>query len=1723
MKPKFRKSSLVTARCTPWHCLAAAVITVTCHPAMAATRTKAATGTDLSLAAAWDTLPGSGDIAGWFSGSLGGSLTLGSAQNWGAIDIEDATAPLSISGSALTLSGGQTINGIASSGIYIAAAGKNVSLANNIALGANQVWTVGAGRTLTTAGVVSGAYTLTYGGAGSYIIGGINTNSGNLTIDTAHVHLNTGASLFCATLGWAGRGVTIQNGGVLETDNYANGAGYLWGQCGDGASNIILSSNGVFKMTGATMDSTVNKGISVTASNTGYFRVATGTSTTWSGSYSGRDFTVNTGATLVFDGGGNFTTSRYLSGGGNVTKNDAGTLKLTQNNTFTGTLTINGGTVESAPSSLSGNPSPIGNNTTLVVNSAGNLLFSTSRGAGYHSGAVTINGGTITDNGIDLSFACGKTLTFDTAPGTFAGSGQWRRRDANNKIAVTAAASGSTISVAELNLYDNSPTIDVADGANAADLTIWSQLTGTTLTKTGAGNLVLTNANAGYTSALTISVGALEVGGAGQLNSGSYAGNISDAGTLSLTTTANQTLSGVISGAGVVNKSNTGTLTLSGSNSFSGTLSVKQGTLSIATINDAGANGVLGNSTNAVVLGNTGSVTGTLSYTGSTAGSTKKFTLATGGTGAFDVATGGTTLTLGGAIDGAGNLTKIGAGTLSLSGSNTFSGSLNVQQGTLATGTVNDSGANGPLGNNANSVGLGNAGGITGTLSYTGATASSTKKFTLATGGTGAFDINSGTANLTLSGVIDGAGALTKTGAGMLTLAGANTYTGTTSVNSGTLAVDGSLASASAVALASGATLQGAGTINGTVTVASSITSNILGGNGTGGTLTLNNLTFSGSGKISVGTLANYTINPAVNVTGTLTLSGGAGAVTFALPGGVLSNGTYHLVGHGNTLADLAGFTVSGPTIGARQSANLTNNTGAIDYVVAGDSPYWTGATNSSWDTATTNWKLITSGTDTQYIAGDVVLFNDNAAGTTVDIAAGVSPATTEFNNTNKSYTLQGTAGIATGTLTKSGSGTLTINNANSYTGGTTLNGGTVTLGNNSALGSGTVALNAGTLDLGNRSIANPIVLGGGILAFNGATLTGSLSETGGSRALTVGANLTLTASNSFTGGTTITAGTLTLGHATNTLADSGAVTVNGGTLDLGSNSDTVGTVTLTSGAITGSGGVLTGSGFAVSAGTVSAVLGGTGALTKGTAGTVTLTGANTYTGGSNINAGTLVVATGGAIGTSNSLVMVNGGTLEIAGGAVTAGRAGGTYHFLAYNATGTFNMSAGSLTIGNSAQYWDITIGNTAVATYNQSGGTATFNVGEIDVGNFSGSGGTSINVSGGSFTVAGASGAPNRNFNLAVRASATVNISGTAVVTLPTFQFGHASGTASTATLNLDGGTLVTEHLTHANGTANVYFNGGVLQAGAASAAFLQGFTTAEIKSGGVRIDTNGHDITIAQNLLENVSSTGGGLTKQGPGTLRLSGTNTYTGATTVTAGTLALDAAGSIANSAHIIVGNAGSTAAVLDVSAKTGGFTIGSAQTLSGIGTVNADDGSNKRTVALAGGAVHAVGNAGENAGVGKQTIDGNLTYGAGSLFEWSLNGNTAAAGNRGIAGGYDAVDGTGTLTVDATQGTGTIFRIVLGEGVNLGDAFWNTPNSTHTWSEIFSGFTLAMNSGFDSSNIQVTGQSVSGLGNFSITGTSLTWTAVPEPTSMLAGLLLGAGLLRRRRESVISDR
>lgn len=281
----------------------------------------------------------------------------------------------------------------------------------------------------------------------------------------------------------------------------------------------------------------------------------------------------------------------------------------------------------------------------------------------------------------------------------------------------------------------------------------------------------------------------------------------------------NFTISGVASGTnGGITKSGAGTLTLSGNNTFGGVLTVADGKLTVSSINNANAAGVLGQSTNAVVLGSSGQ-TGFLHYVGTTnASSTKGFTAATGGTAGIEVSNAATALTLSGAIGGSGAVQKGGAGTLILSGNNTFGGALNIHDGTVQVGSL------GGLGSGS-SIGIGKSGtDNVSTLRYTGSSATISRSISLESSNnvSGIIDVATSGETLTVSGQISGSSGLTKAGMGRLNLSANNSYTGPTTVSAGTLQLSGGSIAGSSVSVSSGASLSGYGSV-GTISGAGSI------------------------------------------------------------------------------------------------------------------------------------------------------------------------------------------------------------------------------------------------------------------------------------------------------------------------------------------------------------------------------------------------------------------------------------------------------------------------------------------------------------------------------------------------------------------------------------------------------------------------------------------------------------------------------------------------------------------------------------------------------------------------------------------------------------------------------------------------------------------------------------------------------------------------------------
>jgi autotransporter-associated beta strand protein len=188
----------------------------------------------------------------------------------------------------------------------------------------------------------------------------------------------------------------------------------------------------------------------------------------------------------------------------------------------------------------------------------------------------------------------------------------------------------------------------------------------------------------------------------------------------------------------------------------------------------------------------------------------------------------------------------------------------------------------------------------------------------------------------TIDSVIAGAGAsFTKAGGGTLILSGANTYTGGTIITGGTLELDGT--NLSAITVGSGATLAGSGQVNAAVTVNNG--GSVTAGDGASGVLTVSSLTYSGTGTNNFGDLSGYTNEAAINVTGNLTLNGGAGAVTLNLPATTVTSGIHHLIQFGSGVANTNGFTLGTTPLLAGQTAGLQVNGSYLDYVVTRVAP----------------------------------------------------------------------------------------------------------------------------------------------------------------------------------------------------------------------------------------------------------------------------------------------------------------------------------------------------------------------------------------------------------------------------------------------------------------------------------------------------------------------------------------------------------------------------------------------------------------------------------------------------------------------------------------------------------------------------------------------------------------------------------------------------------------
>lgn len=693
----------------------------------------------------------------------------------------------------------------------------------------------------------------------------------------------------------------------------------------------------------------------------------------------------------------------------------------------------------------------------------------------------------------------------------------------------TAAIAGclalSMSSSAAVFTWDADGIAPLSDGAaswNATGGTNWN----TASTYGAWGNTTadeavfgVANGAAGTVTVGTVSVNKLTFNAAGSGNYMLSGGTITLGGTTpTIAATANAGISSALAGTGLT-KTGAGTLSLSGTGTISGDVIVKgatsqANTLAILSGADLGVTNLY------LRQDNVSSDTLAYNQTGGAVTVSNEFVIGHsttgGGSGWVNGATisGGTTT-----VNGMLALYKWANSSLTVSGSGVVNanslrigwvdsspvGTINVGDGTAFSGgtSINDGGSSGTLKVNTWS--------IQNNRSY----ALNFKGGTLKAGAAGAswlpanaFSATAGANVQEAGGIIDNGGfaitiaqalkhggvaatdgGLVFKGNGTTTLTGAISYTGPTKVAAGTLATAMTLGD---VSVANTAALQG-----GVAGV---------------GTLTAGNLTLGGGASDSVslkGALSATAGYKAIAVNN-LTLNGGNGSVNLDVTGSGLTLGnTYDFLVSTNPItAPNASSVVAALKVNSRSLSPVVDGTGTKIQLLysAADSIYWTGANGTAWNASDTNWKLTASNGNAQFMNNDVVLFHDGPVNNTVDISGGnVTPSATTFDNTIATdYTLQGTNGIASGTITKSNGGLVTITNTNPTTGAVVLNGGSVEISQSGGLGTGSLTFDGGSLAYTGASTiwtrALAVNLGGGTLdVASGTTLTanGGISGTG--------------------------------------------------------------------------------------------------------------------------------------------------------------------------------------------------------------------------------------------------------------------------------------------------------------------------------------------------------------------------------------------------------------------------------------------------------------------------------------------------------------------------------------------------------------------------------------------------------------------------------------------------
>ncbi|HGY5494248.1 TPA: autotransporter-associated beta strand repeat-containing protein, partial [Salmonella enterica subsp. enterica serovar Derby] len=1090
--------------------------------------------------------------------------------------------------------------------------------------------------------------------------------------------------------------------------------------------------------------------------------------------------------------------------------------------------------------------------------------------------------------------------------------------------------------------------------------------------KSGDKTLTLSGANS-YTGGTTISGGTLVATNVEALGSG----DVTDNATLELNTGG--TFDNVISGSGQVVKSGDEMLTLSGANSYTGGTTISGGTLVASNVEALGSGDVTDNAT---------------------------LELNTGGD--FD-----------NAISGSGQVVKSGDDALTLSGNNSYTGGTLISDGTLVASNVEALGS-GDVTNDA-VLELNTGGDFDNAISGSGQVVKSgDKTLTLSgansyTGGTtisggtlvasnvealGSGDItDNATLELNTGGdfdnAISGSGQVVKSGDETLTLSGTNTYTGGTTISGGTLIAT------HVNALGTGAIDNRASLLldaSGQFAVTDLTTES--GGNteiGAGSTLQATTLTQKSDSTLTINLNSN-TADPVIHAASQVSLAGtlditGVGDVLDSDPASTDDLDTFTLIASDKTIAgDFEKLTVAG------MDADLA------DFITV----------DGRIDDTGKQYELTTA--LTWYADRDDAV--TDAHGTfNLTNADGSFAVNTVLENVDATLDPDSATGWDGTSLIKQGAGTLILNAENTYTVGTTISGGTLVATNVDALGSGDVTDDA-TLELNTGGTFDNAISGSGQVVKSGDKM------------------LTLSGTNSYSGGTLISGGTLV---ATNVDALGSGDVTDDATLELNTG------------------------------GTFDNAISGSGQVVKSGDDTLTLSGSNTYTGGTIISGGTLVASNVEALGTGDVtndavLELNTGGDFDnaISGSGQVVKSGDETLTLSGSNTyTGGTLISGGTLVASNVEALGSGDVTNDAVLELNTGGDFTNAISGSGQVVK---SGDETLTLSGANSYTGGTLISGGTLIASNVEALGTGDVTDNAVLELNTGgDFDNAiSGSGQVEksgdeTLTLSG--------------ANSYTGGTLISSGTLVANDVNALGTGDVTDNAVlELNTGG--------TFDNAISGSGQVVKSGDETLTLSGSNTYTGGTTINDGTLiatSVDALGSgdVTDNAVLELNTGGD----FDNAISGSGQVVKSGdETLTLSGTNSYTDGT-----LISGGTLVATNL--EALGTGDVTNNATLELNTGGTFDNAISGSGQV-----VKSGDDALtlSGSNTYTGGTTISGGTLIATSV-DALGSGDVTDNAVlelNTGGTFDNAISGSGQVVKSGdktltLSGSNTYTGGTTISG--------------------------------------------